>query len=120
MCIRDRLEAEESESEEDTAAAEQEVVAEEEEEPEQDFFSKLSLGLSKTRRGILQNLEHVFSSGRVDDAAWDEFEEILIMSDMGVSTTAKLREKVSSAVSAGDSRDMEKIKTLLEKEIRYP
>lgn len=111
------LEAEESESEEDTAAAEQEVVAEEEEEPEQDFFSKLSLGLSKTRRGILQNLEHVFSSGRVDDAAWDEFEEILIMSDMGVSTTAKLREKVSSAVSAGDSRDMEKIKTLLEKEI---
>lgn len=97
---------------------EQEVVAEEEKEgPEQDFFSRLSLGLSKTRRGILQNLEHVFSSGRVDDAAWDEFEEILIMSDMGVSTTAKLREKISSAVAAGDSGDMEKIKTLLEKEI---
>ena len=108
----------EEEPEEDTATAEQEVVAEEkEEEPEGDFFSRLSLGLSKTRRGILQNLEHVFSSGRVDDAAWDEFEEILIMSDMGVSTTAKLREKVSSAVSAGDSGDMEKIKTLLEKEI---
>ena len=97
---------------------EQEVIAEEKkEEPEQDFFSRLSLGLSKTRRGILQNLEHVFSSGRVDDAAWDEFEEILIMSDMGVSTTAKLREKISSAVAAGDSGDMEKIKTLLEKEI---
>lgn len=108
----------EEEPEEDTVTAEQEVVAEEkEEEPEGDFFSRLSLGLSKTRRGILQNLEHVFSSGRVDDAAWDEFEEILIMSDMGVSTTAKLREKVSSAVSAGDSGDMEKIKTLLEKEI---
>ena len=106
--------------EEDAIAPEreQEAVAEEtEEEPERDFFSRLSLGLSKTRRGILQNLEHVFSSGRVDDAAWDEFEEILIMSDMGVSTTAKLREKVSSAVAAGDSGDMEKIKTLLEKEI---
>ena len=110
----------EEEPEEDAVEPEpeQEVVAEEtEEEPEQDFFSRLSLGLSKTRRGILQNLEHVFSSGRVDDAAWDEFEEILIMSDMGVSTTAKLREKVSSAVAAGDSGDMEKIKTLLEKEI---
>ena len=108
----------EEEPEKDTVTAEQEVVAEEkEEEPEGDFFSRLSLGLSKTRRGILQNLEHVFSSGRVDDATWDEFEEILIMSDMGVSTTAKLREKVSSAVSAGDSGDMEKIKTLLEKEI---
>lgn len=115
----EELEAEE-EPGEDAAAPEPEpeVVAEEtEEEPEQDFFSRLSLGLSKTRRGILQNLEHVFSSGRVDDAAWDEFEEILIMSDMGVSTTAKLREKVSSAVAAGDSGDMEKIKTLLEKEI---
>ena len=110
----------EEEPEEDAVAPEleQEVVAEEkEEEPEQDFFSRLSLGLSKTRRGILQNLEHVFSSGRVDEAAWDEFEEILIMSDMGVSTTAKLREKVSSAVATGDSGDMEKIKTLLEKEI---
>ncbi len=110
----------EEEPQEDAAAPEPEpeVVAEEtEEEPEQDFFSRLSLGLSKTRRGILQNLESVFSSGRVDDAAWDEFEEILIMSDMGVSTTAKLREKVSSAVAAGDSGDMEKIKTLLEKEI---
>lgn len=97
---------------------EEEIVAEEEEDDtEGDFFSRLSLGLSKTRRGILQNLEHVFSSGRIDDAAWDEFEEILIMSDMGVATTAKLREKVSSAVGAGGSGDMEKIKTLLEKEI---
>ena len=97
---------------------EEEIVAEEEEDDtEGDFFSRLSLGLSKTRRGILQNLEHVFSSGKIDDAAWDEFEEILIMSDMGVATTAKLREKVSSAVGAGGSGDMEKIKTLLEKEI---
>ena len=97
---------------------EEEVVAEEkEDDTEGDFFSRLSLGLSKTRRGILQNLEHVFSSGKIDDAAWDEFEEVLIMSDMGVATTAKLREKVSSAVGAGDGGDMEKIKSLLEKEI---
>ena len=110
----------EVETEEDTVTPEpqQEVVAEQkEEDTEKDFFSRLSLGLSKTRRGILQNLEHVFSSGRIDDGTWDEFEEILIMSDMGVSTTAKLREKVSSAVAAGESGDIEKIKTLLEKEI---
>ena len=97
---------------------EEEIVAEEkEDDTEGDFFSRLSLGLSKTRRGILQNLEHVFSSGRIDDATWDEFEEILIMSDMGVATTAKLREKVSSSFGAGGSGDMERIKNLLEKEI---
>ena len=98
--------------------SEEEVVAEEkEDDTEGDFFSRLSLGLSKTRRGILQNLEHVFSSGKIDDASWDEFEEVLIMSDMGVATTTKLREKVSSAVGAGDGGDMEKIKSLLENEI---
>ncbi len=97
---------------------EEEIVAEEKEnDTEGDFFSRLSLGLSKTRRGILQNLEHVFSSGRIDDATWDEFEEILIMSDMGVATTAKLREKVSSSFGAEGSGYMEKIKSLLEKEI---
>ena len=108
----------EEEPEEDTAAAEQEqeVIAKEED-TEGDFFSRLSLGLSKTRRGILQNLEHVFSSGRIDDGTWDEFEEILIMSDMGVSTTAKLREKISSAAGAGESGDMGGIKALLEGEI---
>ncbi len=114
------VEETEVETEEDTVTSEpqQGVVAEQkEEDTEKDFFSRLSLGLSKTRRGILQNLEHVFSSGRIDDGTWDEFEEILIMSDMGVSTTAKLREKVSSAVAAGESGDIEKIKTLLEKEI---
>ncbi len=110
----------EEEPREDAAAPEpeQQLSAQEKEDgTEGDFFSRLSLGLSKTRRGLLQNLEHVFSSGKIDDASWDEFEEILIMSDMGVATTAKLREKVSSAVSAGDGGDMEKIKSLLEKEI---
>jgi fused signal recognition particle receptor len=109
---------EESEETKVSEEPEEEIVAEEkEDDTEGDFFSRLSLGLSKTRRGILQNLEYVFSSGKIDDAAWDEFEEILIMSDMGVATTAKLREKVSSAVGAGGSGDMEKIKTLLEKEV---
>lgn len=109
----------ETEPEEDTIAREpeQEVSAPQEEDTEGDFFSRLSSGLSKTRRGILQNLEHVFSSGRIDDGTWDEFEEILIMSDMGVSTTMKLREKVSSAVGTGEGANMGKIKTLLEKEI---
>ena len=107
------------EPEEDRVAQEpeEEVFAEEEEDTEGDFFSRLSIGLSRTRSGILQNLEHVFSSGRIDDATWDEFEEILIMSDMGVATTAKLREKVSSSFGVGGGGDIERIKSLLEKEI---
>ena len=85
--------------------------------PEKSFFERLSSGLSKTRKGIFGNLESVFSGGAVDDAAWDDFEEILIMSDMGVRTTAKLREKISSAVSPAEGDDVGKITSLLKKEI---
>ena len=90
---------------------------EREEDTERSFFERLATGLSKTRRGIFSNLESVFSGGAIDDAAWDDFEEILIMSDMGVATTARLREKVSSAVSPGESADVGKITALLKKEI---
>ena len=90
---------------------------EKEEDTERSFFERLATGLSKTRRGIFSNLESVFSGGAIDDAAWDDFEEILIMSDMGVATTARLREKVSSAVSSGESGDVGKITALLKKEI---
>lgn len=90
---------------------------EREEDPERSFFERLAAGLSKTRRGIFSNLESVFSGGAIDDAAWDDFEEILIMSDMGVATTARLREKVSSAVSSAESGDVGKITALLKKEI---
>ena len=98
-------------------AAEPEPATEPEDVAEKSFFERLSSGLSKTRRGIFGNLESVFSGGKIDDAAWDDFEEILIMSDMGVRTTAKLRERVSSAVSPSESGDFGKITALLRKEI---
>ena len=98
-------------------AAEPEPATEPEDVAEKSFFERLSSGLSKTRRGIFGNLESVFSGGKIDDTAWDDFEEILIMSDMGVRTTAKLRERVSSAVSPSESGDFGKITVLLRKEI---
>lgn len=110
-----------SSSESEAPPAEEDGIStpaepEEKDTVEKSFFSRLSLGLSKTRRGILGNLEAVFAGGKIDDDAWDEFEEILIMSDMGVRTTARLREKVSSALPAGGG-DVEEITALLKKEI---
>ena len=68
----EELKAEEEPEENKVAQEpEEEVFAEEkEDDAEGDFFSRLSIGLSKTRRGLLQNLEHVFSSGKIDDASW--------------------------------------------------
>ena len=62
------------------------------------FFDRLKKGLQKTREGISQKIEGILASfGKIDDELFDELEEALIVSDMGVDTTAgiiaSLREK---------------------------
>lgn len=54
------------------------------------LFDKMFSGLSKTRRNI-EDLEEVFRNFDPDDIDfYDELEEILIMSDVGGETTAKI------------------------------
>jgi fused signal recognition particle receptor len=62
------------------------------------FFDRLKKGLQKTRESISQKVEVILASfGKIDDELFDELEEALIVSDMGVDTTAgiiaSLREK---------------------------
>lgn len=103
-------------------APEPEIEVEEEvvEEPvkeEQSFFSKLRSGLSKTHDGLFGKLGSIFSSGTIDDGVWDEFEEILIMSDIGVPTTMKLRELVASKVSKLSNPDFNSVNNVLREEV---
>ncbi len=65
-----------------------------EQEPES-VFSRLRKGLSKTQTGLFGKLDGIFSQNQIDQKTWDEFEESLISSDIGVSTTMKLRETIS-------------------------
>lgn len=63
------------------------------------FFNKLKEGLEKTRKGITERIDKLLvSMGKIDDELFDELEEILITSDLGVETTMKvigdLRSKV--------------------------
>lgn len=54
------------------------------------FFDKMFSGLTKTRKNI-EDLEEVFRNFDPDDMDfYDELEEILIMSDVGGETTAKI------------------------------
>ena len=51
------------------------------------FFQKLSEGLSKTRNGLFKQMKEVFSGfSSVNEALYEELEEILIMADVGVAT----------------------------------
>jgi len=63
-------------------------------EPES-VLSKLRKGLSKTQTGLFGKLDGIFSRNEIDQETWDEFEESLISSDIGVSTTMKLREVIA-------------------------
>lgn len=63
------------------------------------FFSKLKNGLTKTRDHLKSGMDSIFSGfSEIDEDFYEELEEILIMSDIGVVTTEKildnLREKV--------------------------
>ncbi len=63
------------------------------------FFSRLKDGLTKTRDSLKSGMDAIFSGfSEIDEDFYEELEEILIMSDIGVATTEKildnLREKV--------------------------
>lgn len=63
------------------------------------FFKKLVSGLSKTRNHIVSGLNSIFTGfSHIDEDFYDELEEILIMSDIGVHTTEEiiddLKEKI--------------------------
>lgn len=49
------------------------------------FFDKLFSGLSKSREAIDENLSEIFDRDSIDDDLYDDLEELLILSDIGVS-----------------------------------
>ena len=63
------------------------------------FLGKLISGLTKTRDNLKSGIDSIFSGfSEIDEDFYEELEEVLIMSDIGVATTEKiiddLREKV--------------------------
>ena len=63
------------------------------------FFDKLKRGLSKTKDGLLKQIDGIFRSFvHVDEDMLEELEELLITADVGVGPTEKivdaLRERI--------------------------
>ena len=82
------------------ARLEEEIENEETVENEQSsIFSRLKNGLAKTRNNITGKLNGVLASFKsVDEELFEELEEILITSDVGVSTTMMILDKLRSRV----------------------
>lgn len=54
------------------------------------LFDKLFSGLSKTRAQLDDNLDEIFSAPEIDEDFYDELEELLILSDIGVRATENI------------------------------
>lgn len=81
-------------------------------------LDKLKEGLSKTRDSLVGRLRKVLFAGRkIDEALLEEIEEILITSDVGVSSTERIIERLKQRVKADKLEDASVITDVLKEEI---
>ncbi len=91
---------------------------EDEEDERSRLFIKLSAGLSKTKEQLSRRIDQLLTMNTsFDDEFWEEFEEILIMADVGVTATQKLMDRLKPKVRAAKVSDGEEFKVLLKAEL---
>ena len=70
------------------------------------LFSKLKQGLDKTRKGFVGKVEGIFTgASKIDENLYEELEEVLIQSDVGVATTLELIEMLRKSVKGKKIND---------------
>ncbi len=78
------------------------------------FFKKLVSGLTKTRDNVVHGLNSVFHGfSRIDDDFYEELEETLIMSDIGVAATERIIEDLKAKVKELKIKEPAECKELL-------
>ena len=78
------------------------------------FFSKISEGLKKTRDSISNAVTSVLNSfTKIDEELFEELEEILVMSDIGMSTSEKICDILRQRVKEEGIKDPSVIKSML-------
>ncbi len=81
------------------------------------LLDRLKKGLSKTRKGFLGRIEDVFKGRDIDDSTIDEFEEVLITSDIGMEATVQIIDDLRQEVASGKIKDYEGVKKFLKEEM---
>jgi len=80
------------------------------------WLLRLKGGLSRSSSVLSKNINDLLTKRKLDDAAIEELEEILITSDLGVSTAARLSQSIASS-RFGKETTSEEIKAVLASEI---
>lgn len=82
------------------------------------FFDKLKQGLQKTRDSITNQIDRVLVSfGKVDEELFEELEEVLITSDVGMETTQRIIEDLRARVKRERIVDARGVRDAIKDEI---
>lgn len=85
---------------------------------EKELGVRFSNAIAKTRDSINTRLDTIFEGRKqIDDALLDELEEMLISTDIGVTTTMQVLEAVRKGVSRQEINDITALKTVMKNEL---
>ena len=82
------------------------------------FFEKIKNGLTKTRDQFKTKIEWMVQGKPIEEDAFDEIEEALILADAGLPTAELLVEALKEKWRRGHIRTMEDIKSSMKEEIQ--
>lgn len=78
------------------------------------FFAKLKEGLTKTRDQFVTKVEEILTGRRkIDEDLYEELEEVLIRSDVGVTTSLELVKRLRQEVKKRKLQESEELKDVL-------
>ena len=77
------------------------------------FFGKIKDALKKTKESVSTKLRQLFLKNKLGDAFYDELEEILISSDVGVTTAEDVVEQVKEEAIGNKIKDEQYVSDLL-------
>lgn len=78
------------------------------------IFDKIKQGLSKTKESMVSQVEGILNSfTKIDEDFFEELEETLIMSDIGVSTTSKIILQLRQQIKKTGKNDTSDLKDML-------
>lgn len=78
------------------------------------IFSKIKAGLQKTRSSIADSVNNIINSfTKIDEEFFEELEEILVLSDIGIRTSTEICDKMRAKIKETGETDTENIKTMM-------
>jgi fused signal recognition particle receptor len=85
---------------------------------EREIGVRFSKAIEKTRDSINTKLDNIFEGRKqIDEQLLDELEEMLISTDIGVTTTMQVLEAIRKGVSRQEISDLEALKAVMKQEL---